>query len=96
MIPATAPENEHDVAAWLAAAAALAPVLRAHITHEIGAIAKPRDVFIVPDLPKTRAGKIMRRLLGDIVDGRPLGDVSSLQDDSAPRRIDEIVRAAQA
>ena len=96
VIPATAPETEHEVAAWLAAAAQLAPVLRAHITHEIGAIAKPRDVFIVPDLPKTRSGKIMRRLLGDIVDGRPLGDVSSLQDDSAPRRIGEIVRATQA
>jgi acetyl-CoA synthetase len=95
VIPATAPETEHEVAAWLAAAAQLTPVLRAHITHEIGAIAKPRDVFIVPDLPKTRSGKIMRRLLGDIVDGRPLGDVSSLQDDSAPRRINEIVRATQ-
>jgi len=95
VIPATTPETEHEVAAWLAAAAQLTPVLRAHITHEIGAIAKPRDVFIVPDLPKTRSGKIMRRLLGDIVDGRPLGDVSSLQDDSAPRRINEIVRATQ-
>ena len=66
--------------------------LRAHVTHEIGAIAKPRDIVIVPDLPKTRSGKIMRRLLGDIVDGRELGDTTSLQDDSVPRLIAEIVR----
>ena len=71
-----------------------ARVLRAHITTEIGAIAKPRDVFVVPDLPKTRSGKIMRRLLADIVDGRPLGDTSSLQDESIPGQIAAIVAAA--
>jgi acetyl-CoA synthetase len=57
----------------------------------IGPIAKPRDVVVVPDLPKTRSGKIMRRLLGDIRDGRPLGDVTSLQDDTVPARIARIV-----
>lgn len=72
-----------------------ARVLRAHITTEIGAIAKPRDVFVVPDLPKTRSGKIMRRLLADIVDGRPLGDTSSLQDESIPGQIAAIVAAAR-
>ena len=95
VIPAVPPENAQDVKAWLAARDAQAPLLLAHITHEIGAVAKPRDVFIVPDLPKTRSGKIMRRLLGDIVDGRPLGDVSSLQDEAAPRRISEIVAASR-
>ena len=49
-------------------------------------------MIIVPDLPKTRSGKIMRRLLGDISDGRPLGDVTSLQDDTVPARIEEIFR----
>ncbi|WP_035837288.1 AMP-binding enzyme, partial [Cryobacterium roopkundense] len=94
VIPAVSPQDAESVQAWLDLRAELAPLLRAHITHEIGAIAKPRDVFLVPDLPKTRSGKIMRRLLGDIVDGRPLGDVSSLQEESAPRRIAEIVAAA--
>ena len=95
VIPAIAPATD-DPAAWLALANELAPQLRAHITHEIGAVAKPRDVFLVPDLPKTRSGKIMRRLLGDIVDGRPLGDVTSLQDDTVPGRIQAIVQAARA
>ncbi|MFO7690720.1 MAG: acetate--CoA ligase [Cryobacterium sp.] len=101
IIPADGPAESdasgsgRETDAWLAARDALAPLLRAHITHEIGAIARPRDVFIVPDLPKTRSGKIMRRLLGDIVDGRPLGDVSSLQDDTVPLEIAQIVAAAQ-
>lgn len=67
--------------------------LRSHIAHEIGPIAKPRDIVIVPDLPKTRSGKIMRRLLGDIIDGRSLGDVTSLQDSTVPATIAEIVAA---
>lgn len=69
----------------------LATRLRAHVTREIGAIAKPRDILIVPDLPKTRSGKIMRRLLGDIVDGRVLGDTTSLQDETVPARIAELL-----
>ena len=69
--------------------------LRAHVAHEIGPIAKPRDIVVVPDLPKTRSGKIMRRLLGDIVDGRPLGDTTSLQDGTVPARIAEIVAQTQ-
>jgi acetyl-CoA synthetase len=46
----------------------------------------------VPDVPKTRSGKIMRRLLVDISEGRPLGDTTSLQDESVPHRINEISR----
>jgi acetyl-CoA synthetase len=71
-------------------------VLRAHIRTQIGAIASPRDIFIVPDLPKTRSGKIMRRLLADIVDGRTLGDTTSLQDETVPGQIAEIVAATRA
>lgn len=82
-----------DPAYWLTLAAELSAGLRAHVAHEIGPIAKPRDVVIVPDLPKTRSGKIMRRLLGDITDARPLGDVTSLQDDTVPARIAAIVAA---
>jgi len=68
--------------------------LRAHVARAIGPIAKPRDIHLVPELPKTRSGKIMRRLLRDIVDGRPLGDTTSLQDPDGPARIAELVRGA--
>ncbi|MGH3348999.1 MAG: acetate--CoA ligase [Nocardioides sp.] len=54
--------------------------LRAHVQKEIGAIAKPRQIMIVPELPKTRSGKIMRRLLRDVAENRSLGDVTTLQD----------------
>ncbi|WP_395245151.1 acetate--CoA ligase [Agromyces sp. MMS24-K17] len=64
-----------------------AAALRAHVAAAIGPIAKPRDVVFVPDLPKTRSGKIMRRLLVDLAEGRPLGDTTSLQDESVPVRI---------
>ena len=46
----------------------------------IGPIARPKFLMFVPDLPKTRSGKIMRRLLRDIAEGRPLGDVTTLAD----------------
>jgi acetyl-CoA synthetase len=56
--------------------------LRKHVAKEIGAIAKPRQVMIVPELPKTRSGKIMRRLLRDIAENRQLGDITTLADSS--------------
>ena len=56
--------------------------LRAHVAHEIGPIAKPRDILIVNELPKTRSGKIMRRLLKDVADHRTVGDVTTLADSS--------------
>ncbi|HEV7848209.1 MAG TPA: acetate--CoA ligase [Mycetocola sp.] len=80
---------------WVGLAGELTGLLRAHVAREIGPIAKPRDVIVVPDLPKTRSGKIMRRLLGDISDSRPLGDVTSLQDDTVPARIEAIVHASR-
>ncbi len=58
----------------------LARVLRDHVARVIGPIAKPKYLMFVPDLPKTRSGKIMRRLLRDVAEGRPLGDVTTLAD----------------
>ncbi|MGO3153154.1 MAG: acetate--CoA ligase [Galactobacter sp.] len=54
--------------------------LRLHVGKQIGPIAKPKAVFPVPELPKTRSGKIMRRLLKDVAEGRPAGDSSTLAD----------------
>jgi acetyl-CoA synthetase len=56
--------------------------LRAHVAKKIGAIARPDKLFFVADLPKTRSGKIMRRLLRDIAEGRVLGDTTTLADSS--------------
>ena len=73
-----------------------AAALRRHVRAAIGPVAQPKLVFGVPDLPKTRSGKIMRRLLVDLVDGRPLGDTTSLQDGSVPERIAAVVDATLA
>jgi len=54
--------------------------LREHVANKIGAIAKPDDIIFSADLPKTRSGKIMRRLLRDIAEGRTLGDTTTLAD----------------
>jgi acetyl-CoA synthetase len=54
--------------------------LKAHVAHEIGPIAKPKKILVVPELPKTRSGKIMRRLLRDIAENRAVGDATTLQD----------------
>jgi len=61
--------------------------LRVHVAKQIGAIARPKTVILVPDLPKTRSGKIMRRLLRDVAEGRDLGDTTTLAD---PDVFDEI------
>ena len=67
--------------------------LRNHVAGEIGAIAKPKRVYITPDLPKTRSGKIMRRLLRDVAEGRNIGDTTTLADSSI---IDELQAKAAA
>ncbi|MFF2551611.1 acetate--CoA ligase [Nocardia sp. NPDC058058] len=59
---------------------ALIRELKAEVSREISPIARPRDIHIVPELPKTRSGKIMRRLLRDVAEGRELGDTSTLVD----------------
>jgi acetyl-CoA synthetase len=69
--------------------AELVKTLRNHVASEIGAIAKPRQIMIVPELPKTRSGKIMRRLLRDVADHRELGDVTTLTDSSVMDLIGE-------
>ncbi|MGW5364856.1 acetate--CoA ligase [Actinopolymorpha pittospori] len=56
--------------------------LRDHVASEIGPIAKPRQILVVDELPKTRSGKIMRRLLRDVAENRELGDVTTLTDSS--------------
>jgi len=56
--------------------------LRAHVAHQIGAIARPRTIVLVDELPKTRSGKIMRRLLRDVAEGREVGDTTTLADTS--------------
>ena len=65
--------------------------LREHVAREIGAIAKPKTVYFTPDLPKTRSGKIMRRLLRDVAEGRNLGDTTTLADASV---VSELQRRA--
>jgi acetyl-CoA synthetase len=61
-------------------AANVARELREHVAKLIGGIAKPRTIFVVSELPKTRSGKIMRRLLRDVAEDRPIGDVTTLAD----------------
>jgi acetyl-CoA synthetase len=53
---------------------------RAQVARQLPPIAKPREIHVVPGLPKTRSGKIMRRLLRDVAEGRELGDTSTLVD----------------
>jgi acetyl-CoA synthetase len=62
--------------------------LRQHVAHEIGPIAKPRQIMVVPELPKTRSGKIMRRLLRDVAEHRDMGDVTTLADPSVMQMIE--------
>ncbi|HUQ38859.1 MAG TPA: acetate--CoA ligase [Acidimicrobiales bacterium] len=66
-------------------------MLRRHVATKIGAIARPKTVIFTDDLPKTRSGKIMRRLLKDVAEGRDLGDTTTLADASV---VDEIKRRA--
>jgi acetyl-CoA synthetase len=66
----------------------VAAFLREHVSKMIGPIAKPRQIMVVAELPKTRSGKIMRRLLRDVAEGRPVGDVTTLADTSVMSVID--------
>jgi acetyl-CoA synthetase len=67
--------------------------LRDHVSKVIGPIAKPANILFTPELPKTRSGKIMRRLLRDVAENRPLGDTTTLAD---PTVCDEIRERAAA
>ena len=68
---------------------ALIQTLRAHVAKEIGAIAKPRQIVVVNELPKTRSGKIMRRLLKDVAEHRAVGDSTTLADPNVMKLISE-------
>ncbi len=68
--------------------------IRAHVGVKLGPTARPKAVFIVPDLPKTRSGKIMRRLLRDVADGRDLGDTTTLADPGVVAEIRDRAAAA--
>src|SRR5215213_3872110 len=72
----------------------LVQTLRNHVAKDIGPIAKPRQIMVVQELPKTRSGKIMRRLLRDIAENRELGDVTTLTDSSVMNLIKEKLPAA--
>jgi acetyl-CoA synthetase len=63
--------------------------LKSHVTKEIGAIAKPRQIMVVLELPKTRSGKIMRRLLQDVAENRAVGDATTLADPNVMKLISE-------
>ena len=81
-------ENQTDVDTPEEAAV----ILRSHVATQIGAIARPREIFIVQELPKTRSGKIMRRLLQDIAEGREIGDTTTLADTSVMQIISDRLR----
>ncbi|MBA8827372.1 acetyl-CoA synthetase [Saccharopolyspora lacisalsi] len=70
--------------------------LRDHVAHEIGPIAKPRQIMVVSELPKTRSGKIMRRLLRDVAENREVGDVSTLADSSVMDQISAGMKSGSA
>ena len=72
---------------------AAAADLRAHVAAQIGPIAKPRDIVFVPDVPKTRSGKIMRRLLTQLFEGSALGDTTSLQNEECLPALERICAA---
>jgi acetyl-CoA synthetase len=71
-----------------------AELLRKHVASSIGAIARPRQIFVVAELPKTRSGKIMRRLLRDVAEGRAVGDTTTLSDADVMQTISDTLMAA--
>jgi acetyl-CoA synthetase len=82
-------------AAGVSTDADIAAKLREHVAHEIGPIAKPRQILVVPELPKTRSGKIMRRLLRDVAEKRDLGDVTTLADPTVMNLISDGLATTQ-
>jgi acetyl-CoA synthetase len=65
----------------------MADVLKQHVAKKIGAIARPEEILFTADLPKTRSGKIMRRLLRDIAERKALGDVTTLADPAVVEKL---------
>ncbi len=75
---------------------ALIKSLKAHVAKEIGAIARPRQIMVVNELPKTRSGKIMRRLLRDVAENRVVGDSTTLADPNVMKLISEGLSSAKS
>ena len=73
----------------------LIKALRDHVAKEIGAIAKPRQIMVVNELPKTRSGKIMRRLLKDVAENRAVGDATTLADPNVMKLISEGLKSSK-
>ena len=69
---------------------ALAAELKQHVVKKIGAIARPDDIIFTRDLPKTRSGKIMRRVLRNIAEGKTLGDTTTLADPAVVAKLKEL------
>ncbi|MFC4112653.1 acetate--CoA ligase [Nonomuraea zeae] len=74
----------------------IASELRNHVAKTLGPIAKPRQILVVPELPKTRSGKIMRRLLRDVAENRSIGDVTTLADSTVMNLISEKLPSAKS
>ena len=74
---------------------ALVKELRDHVAKEIGPIAKPRQIMVVNELPKTRSGKIMRRLLKDVAEDRAVGDATTLADPNVMKLISQGLKEAK-
>ena len=70
--------------------------LKAHVAEKIGSIARPDDIYFSADLPKTRSGKIMRRLLKDIAEGRALGDTTTLADPAVVSKLKDMYESQEA
>ncbi|HEX5597862.1 MAG TPA: acetate--CoA ligase [Micromonosporaceae bacterium] len=90
----TIPRGEVETSG--AAGEALLAELRDHVAKTLGPIAKPRQIMLVPELPKTRSGKIMRRLLRDVAENRSLGDVTTLQDSAVMELISTGMRGRKS
>ncbi|MCU1522655.1 MAG: acetate--CoA ligase [Arthrobacter sp.] len=95
--PVADPKTGHAIVAFVvlkstAAGGDIVADLRNHVARRIGPIAKPRDVVVVPDVPKTRSGKIMRRLLTQLFEGTSLGDTTSLQNEPSIAGIQHVLR----
>ncbi|MEU6787852.1 acetate--CoA ligase [Nonomuraea angiospora] len=74
----------------------IAADLRNHVAKTLGPIAKPRQILVVPELPKTRSGKIMRRLLRDVAENRSIGDVTTLADSTVMNLISDKLPSAKS
>jgi acetyl-CoA synthetase len=80
----------------LAGSDALLEEIRGHVAEKIGKFARPKRIIWADDLPKTRSGKIMRRLLRDIAEGRALGDVTTLRDPAVMQQLEDKINQEQA